>query len=1038
MTYSHRRRYMLKKLLAVLTGIATVFCVCAARVTVRAEETYEATFQGVVNDNGEAVASMTIDFKDKKPAKIENDTFEIQVSSTVDYGALKGEPYPYMVPNPLTLPVIKTEVNGTVAKVYFQQDAAPVLTWLGEGRNYPAILGFTITQKKDIKATTNDGRELTVSGAAYTTKATSWKDLENAELKKFEDVQDEINYQFHKGTNDKLIVFYHGNGEGDFEDPDTHEMKLTNNNIAQVLANRGGVAWVSDEAQAVFGDASVMVFQAPSMWYYAVRDNLLEKTYNEIMKVVKDNNINSEEIYLSGASAGGYMSTRMIIAYPDLFKAAMINCPALDAADTRSGLTGSTPSDEELEKLKDSKTRIWLVQGETDSSVAPDLCSKRIWNIVTKDAKVTEKKFEGDKGIASGYTTYETEDNKYKLSLYETFDLTEVTGITGDKRQGGKLKFAEDYNLDGEYEEVKYSDHWSWIYTLRDNPEAANGIHIWEWAVFEKAGKTISAEQVLNVKGDDWGPSVDKTILTFEEDVDAEGLNKDAFKVREIKEAFNWATFQPTTSKVERMVVDVYLCDEKGEKVEDKTGKNVAVELYISPNDGSPFYYELFTGFNRWVDQYRLEVYGEATQGGEKVNVAASKDFDFYDNEQWISEPADSFKKDTFTASDKTPIVYGEWVPEDDGAKKALVIWLHGAGEGTNKGKNDNYIDLLGNEVTALAGEEFQNLFGGAYVVTPQAPTMWMDDGNGAYQMEGNSCYRTALMEFIEFYAGKYENIDKSRIIIGGCSNGGYMTMEMVLKYPGYFYKAYPICEAYTDSAITDEEIKTLAESRTGIWFTYAKNDTTVDPTKCSEPTIQRLRDAGKEVHVSAWEDVHDTTGRFKGADGQPYQYAGHWSWIYFDNNENKCDECGLNEWEWLAMQEMNRLYNPNSGEHFYTAKAAEKDFLVQQGWQFEGTGWVAPGKSETPVYRVYNANGGEHHYTMNEKEKDALVGFGWTYEGIGWYSDDAKGVPLYREYNPNMKSCNHNYTANKGEHDYLVSHGWNDEGLAWYGVKVK
>ena len=179
-------------------------------------------------------------------------------------------------------------------------------------------------------------------------------------------------------------------------------------------------------------------------------------------------------------------------------------------------------------------------------------------------------------------------------------------------------------------------------------------------------------------------------------------------------------------------------------------------------------------------------------------------------------------------------------------------------------------------------------------------------------------------------------------------------------------------------------------------------------------------------------------TGRFKGADGQPHQYMGHWSWIYFDNNENKCDECGLNEWEWLAMQEMNRLYNPNSGEHFYTAKAAEKDFLVQQGWQFEGTGWVAPGKSETPVYRVYNANGGEHHYTMNEKEKDALVGFGWTYEGIGWYSDDAKGVPLYREYNPNMKACNHNYTANKGEHDYLVSHGWNDEGLAWYGVKVK
>ncbi|HCK87421.1 MAG TPA: hypothetical protein DHW39_01285 [Erysipelotrichaceae bacterium] len=1029
---------VLKKLFAVLTGIATVFSVSTARIAVNAEETYEAAFEGVVTDAGEYVSAMTIDFKDKKPAAIENDTFEVLMTSTVDYGAQKGNPYAYYDASK-PLPVVKTEVSGTTAKVYFKLDAAPVLTWLGEGRNFPAVLGFTITQKKEIKATTNDGRELTVKDAVITTKATSWKDLANAELKKFKDVQDEINYQFYKGTNDKLIVFFHGNGEGDFEDPDTHEMKLTNNNAAQILANRGGAAWVSEEAQAVFGDASVMAFQAPSMWYYAVRDNLLETAYNEIMDVIKENNINSEEVYLSGASAGGYMSTRMVIAYPDLFKAAMINCPALDAADTRSGLTGSTPTDEELAKIKDSRTRIWLVQGETDSSVSPELCAKRIWDIVTKDAKVSEKKFEGDQGIASGFTTYETDDNKYKLSLYETVDLGEVTGITGDKRQGGKLKFAEDYDLDGKYEEVKYSDHWSWIYTLRNNPEAANGTHIWEWAVYENTGKTVSAEQIVNVKGDDWGPSVDKVILTFEEDVEAEGLNKDTFKVREIKEAFNWATFQPTTNIVERQVTDVYLCDEKGEKAKDKTGKTAAVELYISPNDGSPFYYELFTGFNRWVDQYRLEVYGEVTQGGEKVNVSAAKDYDFYDNEQWISEPADSFKQATFTASDKTPIVYGEWVPEaEEGVKKALVIWLHGAGEGTNKGKNDNYIDLLGNEVTALVSDEFQNLFGGAYVVTPQAPTMWMDDGKGAYQSEGNSCYRTALKEFIDDYVAKHENIDKSRIIIGGCSNGGYMTIEMVLKFPGYFYKAYPICEAYTDSAITDDEIKALAESRTGIWFTYAKNDGTVDPTACSEPTIKRLRDAGKEVHVSAWEDVHDTTGRFTGEDGKPHQYNGHWSWIYFDNNENKCDECGLNEWEWLAMQEMHRLYNPNSGEHFYTAKAAEKDFLVEQGWQYENIGWVAPGNSETPVYRLYNANGGEHHYTMNAGEKDALVGFGWTYEGIGWHSDDAKGVPLYREYNPNMRACNHNYTTNKKEHDYLVSIGWKDEGTAWYGVKVK
>ena len=141
------------------------------------------------------------------------------------------------------------------------------------------------------------------------------------------------------------------------------------------------------------------------------------------------------------------------------------------------------PDDEELAQLLNSDTKIWLVQGETDSSVDPEQCSKRIWNIITNGAEITETHVDGDRGIGSAFTTYETADDKYKLSLYETFDLAEVTGISGETRQGGKLKFAEDYDQDGVYTEVKYSDHWSWIYTLRNNPEAADGTHIWEWAV---------------------------------------------------------------------------------------------------------------------------------------------------------------------------------------------------------------------------------------------------------------------------------------------------------------------------------------------------------------------------------------------------------------------------------------------------------------------------------------------------------------------------------------------------------------------------
>ena len=133
--------------------------------------------------------------------------------------------------------------------------------------------------------------------------------------------------------------------------------------------------------------------------------------------------------------------------------------------------------------------------------------------------------------------------------------------------------------------------------------------------------------------------------------------------------------------------------------------------------------------------------------------------------------------------------------------------------------------------------------------------------------------------------------------------------------------------------------------------------------------------------------------------------------------------------------QQMYRCYNPNSGEHFYTAKAAERDHIVSLGWKYEGVGWTAPVKSNSPVYRLYNPNAGDHHYTLSASERDHLVSVGWKYEGIGWYSDDAKSVPLYRQYNPNAQAGAHNFTTNKSENDYLVKVGWRAEGISWYGV---
>lgn len=129
----------------------------------------------------------------------------------------------------------------------------------------------------------------------------------------------------------------------------------------------------------------------------------------------------------------------------------------------------------------------------------------------------------------------------------------------------------------------------------------------------------------------------------------------------------------------------------------------------------------------------------------------------------------------------------------------------------------------------------------------------------------------------------------------------------------------------------------------------------------------------------------------------------------------------------------MYRLYNPNSGEHFYTANGIERDQIVNAGWYYEGIGWSAPNGGQ-PVYRLYNANAGDHHYTLDANERDHLKGVGWRYEGISWYSP-ASGQPLYRLYNPNAKAGSHHYTLNGAERDHLQKVGWRYEGIAWYAI---
>ena len=422
-------------------------------------DTYNCRLYGTVTDAGQVVSHMVIDFGDgKKVVNAANDTFTVHATASTR-AFLEGTGLDSYGDYDINRRIVKTETDGQRVIVYFDMSEGATLAYTSGARNYPATLTYTITQNKPITLTAPDG---TVLKENYMANYSCNNQVEDEETAKFESVivKDGINYQFYNAGADvdKLVVWFHGNGEGD--------LLGSGNNVAQILANRGGVAWASEEFQNILGRAHVMAFQAPDTWYYAQRDNLLDKAAAEIKEVVEKYHVNPDKVLVSGCSAGGYMTSRMLIAHPELFKVAIINCPAYDVASDRGG---ETPTDEELTAIKNSNIPIWLVQGATDSSVATDKCSKRLFNILTQGVPVIQTTVRQDLWQNSDFTTSETADGKYKLSLYDT-------------TEDNKLRFAEDYDQDGIMTEVQYSNHWYWIYSLKNDPRAIDGTHIINWA----------------------------------------------------------------------------------------------------------------------------------------------------------------------------------------------------------------------------------------------------------------------------------------------------------------------------------------------------------------------------------------------------------------------------------------------------------------------------------------------------------------------------------------------------------------------------
>lgn len=411
-------------------------------------------------------------------------------------------------------------------------------------------------------------------------------------------------------------------------------------------------------------------------------------------------------------------------------------------------------------------------------------------------------------------------------------------------------------------------------------------------------GQVVNSQQssanqgyTMIVDGYDWGPGANKVALPMGETISETKVAD--FSVT-VERSYEGVEMSPQEASGTRNVVHTYVSDANGNLVDN--GDHITLVLSVSPTDplSSPMKY-IFKdgrGTNKWID-YKLTI---THLTSEKVWSSEAKR---------ISPQVDKFDLTGTYSQDGVDLTYASYTPKTKSGKVPLIIWLHGGGEGGT----DTSVPLTANKATNYASDEIQLIFGGAYVLVPQSPTFWMQSASGEYTRgKENDIYNVALMGLIKKYVADNPNIDRNRIYVGGCSNGGYMSLKLIMEHPDYFAAAYISALAFQAQFVTDTQIENI--KNIPIWFLHCKDDPITIPDETVVPLYKRLVDAGaSNVHFSYYDNATDITGFFGGKD---FRYNGHFSWIYSHSNHANFGFDGkpvLTEGrpvtiiEWMALQ---------------------------------------------------------------------------------------------------------------------------------------
>ncbi len=398
----------------------------------------------------------------------------------------------------------------------------------------------------------------------------------------------------------------------------------------------------------------------------------------------------------------------------------------------------------------------------------------------------------------------------------------------------------------------------------------------------------------------DWGAATTKVIVDIQKSISPILISNDTFSV--YVERVDKREEKNPIEKGDRVVTKAYVSNETGVEVQNGKGHYVTLELQVGPKVSlaSPLNYS--GPGNAWIDcNYTItQKKTISSSDGTVSDIVANKMKNRY------TPDLEKFKFSAYTHKDGIKLSYASFAPEASGAKKPLIVWLHGGGEGGT----DATIPLSANKAVAFASKPIQDIFGGAYVYVPQTPTRWMDDGkvivSGKEKANAVSKYTGALQGAIEDYVSKNPGIDKNRIYIGGASNGGFMVIRLLADYPKYYAAAFPVCEGIKEEFLSNAAINEM--KNIPMWFVASAADNVLPAPMFTVKLYDRLVKAGApEIYFNYYKNVVDVTGQYKKENGTPYEYDGHWSWIYVYNNSptQKIDGKEVSIMEWLAAQKL-------------------------------------------------------------------------------------------------------------------------------------